>query len=72
MGQKGKEMSPDLKKVAVDLFRNGEKISDIARVLQQPRSTISDIRQLFLFSILPTPYLTNTFGHPLYLIMNDY
>jgi transposase-like protein len=44
MGRKGKEMSPDLKKVAVDLFRNGEKISDIARVLQQPRSTISDIR----------------------------
>ena len=37
-------MSPDLKKVAVDLLRNGEKISDIARVLQQPRSTISDIR----------------------------
>jgi phosphoribosylpyrophosphate synthetase len=25
MGRKGKEMSPDLKKVAVDLFKNGEK-----------------------------------------------
>jgi phosphoribosylpyrophosphate synthetase len=24
MGRKGKEMSPDLKKVAVDLFKNGE------------------------------------------------
>jgi hypothetical protein len=30
MGRKGKEMSPDLKKVAVDLFKNKEKISDIA------------------------------------------
>ena len=47
MGQKGKEMSPDLKKVADDLFKNGEKISDIARVLQQPRSTISDIIRRF-------------------------
>jgi len=36
-------MSPDLKKVVVDLLKNGEKISDIARVLQQPRYTISDI-----------------------------
>jgi hypothetical protein len=42
MGRKGKEMSPDLIKVAIDLFKNGEKISDIARVLQQPKSTISD------------------------------
>ena len=25
MERKGKEMSPDLKKVAVDLFKNGEK-----------------------------------------------
>ena len=40
-------MSPDLKKVVVDLFKNGEKISDIARVLQQPRSTISDIIRRF-------------------------
>ena len=47
MGRKKKEMSPDLKKVAVDLFKNGEKISDIARVLQQPRSTISDIIRRF-------------------------
>ena len=36
MGQKGKEM-----------FKNGEKISDITRVLQQPRSTISDIISRF-------------------------
>ena len=43
MGRKGKEVSPDLKKVAVDLFKNGEKISDIARVLQSPRATISSI-----------------------------
>ena len=47
MGRKGKEMSPDLKKVAVDLLKNGEKISEIARVLQQPRSTISDIIRRF-------------------------
>ena len=47
MGRKGKEMSPDLKKVVVDLPKNGEKISDIARVLQQPRSTISDIIRRF-------------------------
>ena len=40
-------MSPDLKKVADDLFKNGEKISDIARILQQPRSTISDIIRRF-------------------------
>jgi transposase len=47
MGRKGKEMSPDLKKVVVDLLKNGEKISDIARVLQQPRSAISDIIRRF-------------------------
>jgi len=47
MGRKGKEMSLDLKKVAVDLFKNGEKISDIAKVLQQPRSTISSIIRRF-------------------------
>ena len=47
MGRKGKEMSPDLKKVAVDLLKNGEKISEIARVLQQPKSTISDIIRRF-------------------------
>ena len=47
MGRKKKEMSPNLKKVAVDLFKNGGKISDIARVLQQPRSTISDIIRRF-------------------------
>jgi transposase len=47
MGRKGKEMSPDLIKVAIDLFKNGEKISDIARVLQQPKSTISDIIKRF-------------------------
>jgi hypothetical protein len=41
MGRKGKEMSPDLKKVAVDLFKNGEKISDIARVLQQHDFTLT-------------------------------
>jgi transposase len=40
-------MSPDLIKVAIDLFKNGEKISDIARVLQQPKSTISDIIKRF-------------------------
>jgi transposase len=43
-------MSPDLKKVAVDLFKNGKNISDIARLLQQPtstRSTISDIIKRF-------------------------
>ena len=40
-------MSPDLKKVAVDLLKNGENISDIARILQQPRSTISDIIKRF-------------------------
>jgi len=34
MSRKGKELPPDLKKVAVDLFKNREKISDIARVLQ--------------------------------------
>jgi transposase-like protein len=47
MGRKEKEMSPDLKKVAVDLFKNGEHISDIARVLQQPRSTIASIIRRF-------------------------
>ena len=47
MGRKEKEMSPDLKKVSVDLFKNGEQISGIARVLQQPRSTISSIIRRF-------------------------
>ena len=40
-------MSPDLKKVAVDLFKSGENIADIARILQQPRSTISNIIKRF-------------------------
>jgi hypothetical protein len=47
MGWKEKEMSPDLNKVAVDLFKNGEQISGIARVLQQPRPTISSIFRRF-------------------------
>ncbi|CAC5397113.1 unnamed protein product [Mytilus coruscus] len=47
MDRKGKELSPDLKSIAVDLFRNGEKISDIARILQKPRSTISGIIRRF-------------------------
>ena len=47
MGRKGKKMSANLKRVAVDLFKNGEKISNIARVLQQPRSKISDIIRRF-------------------------
>jgi hypothetical protein len=40
---KGKRCHRTWKKVAVDLFKNGEKISDNARISQQPRSTISDI-----------------------------
>ena len=47
MGRRGKELSPYLKRVAVDLFRNGEKISDIGRILQQPRSTISGLSEDF-------------------------
>ena len=52
-GAKGKEMSLDLKKVTADLFKNGEKMSDIARLLQQPRPTISeDLEKLVQWRIV--------------------
>ena len=59
----------DLKKVAVDLFKNGETISDIARVLQQPRSTKkpSIIRRFREAGTVenqedPAPWMTGTIG----------
>jgi len=40
MGRKGKELSPEVKQIARDLFEEGHSIREISRILQKPKSTI--------------------------------
>ena len=43
MGRKGRELSPDMKKLVVDLYENGQKLSEISQLLSVPYMTISNI-----------------------------
>ncbi len=47
MARKGKEISFELKQIAVELHQNGHRISEIARLLSIPQSTCSDIIHRF-------------------------
>ena len=42
MGRKGRELSPDMKKLVVDLYENGQKVSEISQLLSVPYMTISN------------------------------
>ena len=43
MGRKGRELSMDIKKLFVDLYENGHKLSEISKLLLVPYLTISNI-----------------------------
>ena len=43
MGRKGRELSLDIKKLFVDLYENGHKLSEISKLLSVPYMTISNI-----------------------------
>ena len=43
MGRKGRELSQDIKKLLVDLYENGHKLSEISKLLSVPYMTISNI-----------------------------
>ena len=43
MGRKGRELSLDSKKLFVDLYENGHKLSEISKLLSVPYITISNI-----------------------------
>ena len=43
MGRRGRELSLDIKKLFVDLYENGHKLSEISKLLPVPYMTISNI-----------------------------
>ena len=43
MGWKGRELSLDIKKLCVDLFENGHKLSEINKLCYVPYMTISNV-----------------------------
>ena len=43
MGTKSRELSLDIKKLVVDLYENGHKLSEISKLLSVPYMTISNI-----------------------------
>ena len=43
MGRKGRELSLGIKKLFVDLYQNGHKLSEIRKLLSVPYMTISNI-----------------------------
>ena len=43
MGRKGRELSQDIKKLFVDLYENGQKLSEISKLLSVHYMTISNI-----------------------------
>ena len=47
MGRKGKELTPEVKEVAVDLYEQGKNIKDIAEILSISRTTISYVIKKF-------------------------
>ena len=50
MGRKGPEISPEVRKLAVDLNQNGHRLCDISKLLQLPYMTVSNIVKRFLQS----------------------
>jgi len=50
MGRKGSEISQDIIKVIVDLYKNGHKVCNITKLLNLPYMTVSNIVKRFLCS----------------------
>lgn len=50
MGRKGPEISPEVRKLAVDLHRNGHRLCEISKLLQLPYMNVSNIVKRFLRS----------------------
>lgn len=41
MGRKGKELSPEEKRIVINIFESGNSITEISRLLQRSHSTVS-------------------------------
>ena len=50
MGRKGPEISPEVRKLAVDLHQNGHRLCEISKLLQLSYMTVSNIVKRFLQS----------------------
>ena len=50
MGRKGPEISPEVRKLAVDPHQNGHRLCEISKLLQLPYMTVSNIVKRFLHS----------------------
>jgi len=50
MVRKGSEISQDIRKVIVDLYKNGHKVCNITKMLNLPYLTVSNILKRFLCS----------------------
>ena len=50
MVRKGSEISQDIRKVIVDLYKNGHKVCNITKLLNLPYMTVSNIDKRFLCS----------------------
>ena len=50
MGRKGPEISPEVRKLAVDLHQNGRSLCEISKLLQLSHMTVSNIAKIFLQS----------------------
>ena len=47
MGRKGPEISPEVRKLAVDLHQNGHRLCEISKLLQLSYMTVSNIVKRF-------------------------
>ena len=48
MGRKGPEISPEVRKLAVDLHQNGHRLCEISKLLQLSYMTVSNIIKRFV------------------------
>ena len=48
MGRKGKELSPEEKRVVVNIFESENSITEISRLLNSPHSTVSSFIRRYL------------------------
>ena len=47
MDKKGKELTPEVKQIAADLYQQGRNVKDSAEILNIPRTTISYVIKTF-------------------------
>lgn len=48
MGRKGKELSPEEKRIVINIFESGNSITEISRLLQRSHSTVSSFIRRYL------------------------